>query len=160
MPLLYFISSFDHIHLTKICKIEPPDLLFLAVIISFYISRYIIFHKFLDFCLKFSFLMVPSNYHAFRDCQQRHFATLNRFCLLSKTHHPLFLMDNIKMDRIPSKTKRKMQAVYTVFYVLEVLLIKICKIQALDLLFIIVFISFSISKYHFSQIFKTSFSII
>ena len=35
---------------------------------------------------------------------------------------------------------------------------KICKIQPLDLLFI-VFIGFYISRYHFSQIFKTSFSI-
>ena len=43
---------------------------------------------------------------------------------------------------------------------MEVLLIKICKIQPLDLLFIVVFISFYISRYHFSQIFKTSFSII
>ena len=32
----------------KICKIEPPDLLFLAVFISYYINRYIIFHKFLE----------------------------------------------------------------------------------------------------------------
>ena len=63
------------------------------------------------------------------------------------------------MDRIPTKTKRKMHAVYTVFYVLEVFLTKICKIQPLDLLFI-VFTSFYISKYHFSHIFKTSFSII
>ena len=54
------------VHLIKICKIEPPDLLFLVAFISFYISRYhfsqifrnsfrIIFKK--DFCHKFSFLM-------------------------------------------------------------------------------------------------------
>ena len=37
----------------------------------------------------------------------------------------------------------------------------ICKIiQPLDLLFLVVFISFYVSRYHFSQIFKTSFSII
>ena len=34
------------------------------------------------------------------------------------------------------------------------------KVQPLDLLFIVAFISFYISRYHFSQIFKTSFSII
>ena len=34
------------------------------------------------------------------------FITLNRFCLLSKTLLPhLFLMGNIKMDRIPTKIK-------------------------------------------------------
>ena len=51
---------------------------------------------------------------------------------------------------------------YTVFQVLEVLLIKICKIQALGLLFLFfnVFMSFYIGRYHFSQILKTSFSII
>ena len=39
MPLLYFISSFEHTSY-KTRKIEPPDLLFLVVFISFYISRY------------------------------------------------------------------------------------------------------------------------
>ena len=43
---------------------------------------------------------------------------------------------------------------YNVFQVLKVLLIKICKI-----LFLVVFISFWI-RYHFSQIFRTSFNII
>ena len=43
---------------------------------------------------------------------------------------------------------------------MEVLFIKICNIQPLDLLFIFVFISFYINRYHFSKIFKTSFSII
>ena len=44
----YIVFQVLNIHLIKICKIEPPDLLFLAVFISFYISRYIIFHKFLE----------------------------------------------------------------------------------------------------------------
>ena len=48
---------------------------------------------------------------------------------------------------------------YIVFQVLKVLLIKICKIQSLDLLFLVVFISFYISRY-FSQVFRTSFNII
>ena len=46
--LFYIVFQVLKIHLTKICKIEPPDLLFLVVFISFYISRYIIFHKFLE----------------------------------------------------------------------------------------------------------------
>ena len=63
-------------------------------------------------------------------------------------------MDNIKMDRILIKV------VYIVFQVLKVLLIKNCKIQSLDLLFLGVFISVYTSRYHFSQVFRTSFSII
>ena len=47
-----------------------------------------------------------------------------------------------------------------VFQFLKVRLIKICKIELLDLLFLVVFISFYISRYHFSQIFRTSFGII
>ena len=71
---------------------------------------------------------------------------LNGFCLLRKKN-PLFL------DRILTKL------FYIVFQVLKVLLIKICKIQSLDLLFLVVFISFYISRY-FSQVFRTSFNII
>ena len=37
---------------------------------------------------------------------------------------------------------------------------KICKIQPQDYLFLVVFISFHISRYHFSQIFRTLFNII
>ena len=44
----YTVFQVLNIHYTKICKIEPEDLLFLVVFISFYISRYIIFHKFLE----------------------------------------------------------------------------------------------------------------
>ena len=49
---------------------------------------------------------------------------------------------------------------YIAFQVLKVSLIKICKVELSDLLFLVVFISFYISRYHFSQIFRTSFSII
>ena len=48
---------------------------------------------------------------------------------------------------------------YIIFEVLKVHLIKICKIVLPDLLFIIVLISFYISRYHFSQICRTSFNI-
>ena len=47
MPLLYCVSSFEDT-IIKICKTEPPDLLFL-VFNSFYASiADIIFHKFLE----------------------------------------------------------------------------------------------------------------
>ena len=72
---------------------------------------------------------------------------LNGFCLLRKKN-PLFL------DRILTKL------FYIVFQVLKVLLIKICKIQSLDLLFLVVFIRFHISRYLSSQVFGTSFNII
>ena len=49
---------------------------------------------------------------------------------------------------------------YIMFQVLKVLLIKICKIEPADLLFVVVFISFYISRYHFSQILRNSFRII
>ena len=50
---------------------------------------------------------------------------------------------------------------YIIFQILKVLLIKTeRKIEPPDLLFIAVLISFYISRYHFSQIFRTSFNII
>ena len=67
----------------------------------------------------------------------------------------MFLTENIKMDRILTR-----QNFYIVFQILKVLLIKICKMQSLDLLFYVVFISFYISRYHFSQVFRTSSNII
>ena len=58
-----------------------------------------------------------------RDCRQITFVTLNEFCLLSKKKStPMFLTENIKMDRILIKI------VYIAFQVLKVLLRKICKI--------------------------------
>ena len=83
------------------------------------------------------------------------FVTLNGFCLINKKNPTLlFLTDNIKMDRILTKI------FYIVFPALKVLLIKIFQIQSLDLLCFVVFISFYISRYHFSQVFRTSFNII
>ena len=92
------------------------------------------------------------------------FITLDRFCPLSKkkkekNHPPLFLTDNIKMDRITNPNQMKNTCpFYILFQGLKVLLsYKNCKIQAPDILFFVVFISFYISRYHFSQIFRTSF---
>ena len=44
----YNVLKVLNIYLLKICKIEPPDLLFLFIFIRFYISWYIIFDKFLE----------------------------------------------------------------------------------------------------------------
>ena len=44
----YITFQVLNIHLIKIPKIKPPDLLFLDAFIRFYISRYTIFHKFLE----------------------------------------------------------------------------------------------------------------
>ena len=71
--------------------------------------------------------------------------------LKQKKNTPLFQTDNIKMDRLLTKI------FYIVFQVLKILLKKICKIQSLDLLFLVVFISFNISRYHFSQVFRILF---
>ena len=67
--------------------------------------------------------------------------------------HTLFLMDNIKMmEIITTKIKWKMHALFTLYF-------KFWRIQPPDFLFFVVFISFYISRSHFSQIFRTSFNI-
>ena len=47
---------------------------------------------------------------------------------------------------------------YIVFQVSKVLLLKMCKIQPPNLLYLVVFISFNIRRHHFLQIFRTSFN--
>ena len=69
-----------------------------------------------------------------------------------KKNHPLFLTDNIKMDRVLTKI------FYIVFQFLKEVLTKICKVQSLDLSFLVVL--FYISIYHFLQVFKTLSSVI
>ena len=74
----------------------------------------------------------------------------------------LFLTDTIKMDSIPTQTKWKIHAPFILYFKFwRYSYLKICKrTEQPDLFFLVVFISFYISKYHFSQIFRTSFSII
>ena len=49
-----------------------------------------------------------------RDHQQITFVMLNRFCLSSQTpHSPLFLMNIIKLDGIPTKIKWRIHALLT-----------------------------------------------
>ena len=66
---------------------------------------------------------------------------------------PLFLTDNIKMDRIPIKIKWKVHTFFTLYFKFwREFLWKICKMHRPDYLFLFVFMSFYISRYHFSQI--------
>ena len=81
-----------------------------------------------------------------RDCPQITLVTLNGFCLLSKPQKRVFFEFFLLLG--------------LVFQVLKVCLTKIFKIELPDLLFFVVFISFYISRYHFSQIFRASFRII
>ena len=61
-----------------------------------------------------------------RDRQQITFITLNGFCLLSKNLPPLFLIDMINVDKIPTKTIWKVHTLFhIVFQVLKVFLIKV-----------------------------------
>ena len=85
---------------------------------------------------------------------------LNGFCLLSAPPPPpLFLTENINMNTIFGT--KNTSPFHIIFQILKVFLIKTeRKIQPPDLLFIAVLISFYISRYHFSQIFRTSFNII
>ena len=58
-----------------------------------------------SFLLVFLFTLI--NCFVPRDHQQTTFIMLNRFFLLSKTPHPPFLTDNIKLDGIPIKLNEK-----------------------------------------------------
>ena len=100
--------------------------------------------------------LISSNKHNFDISQVDYnytwitFVTLNRFCPLSNPPPPpLFLMDNIKMERIRTNQNQKKNTCpfYIVFQVLKVFLIKIYKIQPLapHLLFLVAFISFNTS---------------
>ena len=89
-----------------------------------------------------------------RDPQQIIFVMLNRFGRLSKKFlFPLFLMDNIKLDGMPTNIKLKTQAYLTLhFKFWEGASVKRYKIQLSVLLFLVLLY---ISRYHFfyTQIF-------
>ena len=107
--------------------------------------------------------MSTSNFWELRDCRQTTFVTLNGFCLFNKkkTPPPLYVLNGQYQygSYIKQNQTKNTCLFYSIFQVLNVLLIKICKIEPPDLLFIIVLISFYISRYHFSQICRTSFNI-
>ena len=64
--------------------------------------------------------------------------------------NPLILMDNIKVDGIPTKIKWNIHPpVYIVFQVLKVILTKNCTINHQIFYFLLFYISFYISRHHF-----------
>ena len=73
-----------------------------------------------------------------KDCQQITFVTLIRFCLLSKERPTPLVVNEQHQDGRNTKQNQMENRFpfYIVFQVLKVLLIKICKIQPLDLLFL------------------------
>ena len=62
------------------------------------------------------FLFVFVNCFVPRDHWQITFVMLNKFSLLLKTSHHLFLIDNIKFGRIPRKIKWKIYASFTLYF--------------------------------------------
>ena len=92
---------------------------------------------------------------------------LNRFCPLSKNcQPPPFLTDDIKINQITNQNQMNNTCPFYIVFKLVVLLHNVslivlyCNIRSLDLLLFVVFISFYISRYHFSQILRTSLNII
>ena len=80
--------------------------------------------------LAFSFLYRCNNWGTY---QQMIF---QQFQMFKKNPFPLFLMDNIKLDEIPSKIKQKMWLFYIASKILQVLLKKSYVIQPPVLLFL------------------------
>ena len=88
---------------------------------------------------------------------------LNGFCLLSNPPSTTLALNRECHDTYNTNQYQMKNTCpfYILFQVLKVLLIKICKIHLADLLFLVVFISFYISRYQFFlQMFRTSFNII
>ena len=78
-------------------------------------------------------------------------------------HHPVSHVSNGQYQNGENTNQNQIKnscLFFMSFQVLKVRLIKICKAEQSDLLFLVVFISLYFSRYHFSQIFRTSFSII
>ena len=76
---------------------------------------------------------------------------LNGFCLLSNPPSTTLALNRECHDTYNTNQYQMKNTCpfYILFQVLKVLLIKICKIHLADLLFLVVFISFYISRYQF-----------
>ena len=68
-------------------------------------------------------------------------------------------MDNIKLNGIPTKIKKRNYTLVLYSVCLKVFLVKNYKIQLGVMLFLLVDISFYISQYHFLQLLRTSYNI-
>ena len=93
----------------------------------------------------------------FRDWQL--LSSLADFVHYVNPHLPLFMMENIKLTGIPHEIKWEIDVSVTlyIFQVINVLLIKSYKISRYQFFCPLLLY---ISRYHFLQLFKTSFNII
>ena len=82
-------SSFEGTSIIKICKIEPPDLLFIVVFISF-ISADIIFQKYLGLHLTLSE----------KEFFRHEFSFFNRFTNPPPSPHPLNSQNPLSVTKV------------------------------------------------------------
>ena len=96
-----------------------------------------------------------------RDCQQITCVMLNRFQVKNPSPLTLSLIDNIKLDGIPTKVKWKIQVSFLFYFKFSKgTSVKSYEMQLPVLLLFLFYISFYISRYHFLQLFRTLFCII
>ena len=113
----------------------------------------------------FDYVNVSTEY-TIRDCRQITFVTNNGFCPLSKPSSPhlfLTITENIKMDGIPTKNKWKMHTLFGLYFKFRRYFLFVKPPERYNqqiFYFLLFYISFYISRYHFPQIFWTSFNII
>ena len=81
----------------------------------------------------------------------------NSWCFRKRTF-PLFLMDNIKLDEIPSKIKQKMWLFYIASQILQVLLKKVTWYSYQSFYFLMFYISKELHSPLSEKRFLTSFS--
>ena len=93
-----------------------------------------------------------------RDCRQITFIMLNRFCPLSNPPTSCSEQKNQDGWNTNQNQMKNAHTFYTVLEVLKVLII-ICKMQPLDLLFLVFYVRFHINRYHLSLIFRASYNI-
>ena len=86
--------------------------------------------------------------------------TLNKLCLLSNPPPPpLFLMTNIKLDGIPKKIKWNIPVLHCISS-FKGTYKKLQDIATSSFYFLLFYINFYISRFHFLQLFRTWFKII
>ena len=102
--------------------------------------------------LAFSFLYRCNNWGTY---QQMIF---QQFQMFKKNPFPLFLMDNIKLDEIPSKIKQKMWLFYIASQILQVLLKKVTWYSYQSFYFLMFYISKELHSPLSEKRFLTSFS--
>ena len=93
------------------------------------------------------------------DCQQITFVTYNRLCPLSKKKPPLVLNGQYQDKWKTNQNQMKNNPLFVLYFKFWRLpLMNICKIHHQTFDFLLLYISLSISRHHFSQIIRTSLS--